>query len=258
MNNKIKNSYETIEISKESEKNILNKTIYKKEKRKSYFKVSYALSFLFVICLVSFSIVNADKIKNVIDNWSGVIEEMNGKIIELSKDNGYKEIPVTAPKVKENEMAISYKSFKEVENVLGFKLLKPLKDENEIYYDTRINSDNTIGIVDLWIPNFIEENVNKNISVRVSIPNKYIDQNYYDAFSGDDDATEKENVDVYKSNNLKVNVAMWDSSNIYSYPDGIKRKHITVLFIYDDVKYWLGAEGYSKEEVKEIIENLRF
>ncbi len=258
MNNKIKKSYECIEMSKNNEEVILNKTVYKGKKIKKHFKYSYALSFLVVMCLLSFSIVNADKIKNAINNWRGVIKEKDGNIIELSKNNGYKEIPVTAPKVKEKDISINYKSFKEIEKVLGFKVLKPLKDETDIFYDTRINSDNSIGIVDLWIPNYIEENTEKNISVRISIPNKYIDKNYYDAFSGDDDATEKESVGVYKSDNLKVNIAMWDSSNIYSYPDGIKRKHITAVFVYDDIKYWLGAEGYSKEEVKEIIENLQF
>ena len=42
MNNKIKKSYECIEMSKNNEEVILNKTVYKGKKIKKHFKYSYA------------------------------------------------------------------------------------------------------------------------------------------------------------------------------------------------------------------------
>lgn len=254
MNKKIKESYKNIEVNKKLEENILNMTINKTKKRKSWFKISYVLPLLLIACVVSLTMVNADKVKEVIDSWRGVVEQSDGTIIELSKENGYKEIPLTAPKVHDDESPKNYNSFKELESVLGFKLLKPSKDEAEIIYRTRINGDGSIGIIDLWIPNFIKVNDDKDISVSVSIPNKYIDRRYYDAFAGDDDATEKSNVKVYKSNNLGVNIAMWDSTSTYSYGN----KHLTATFVYDNVKYWMHAQEYSEEEFKDVIESLQF
>ncbi len=254
MNKKIKESYKNVEVNKKLEESILNMTINKSEKRKSWFKMSYALPLLLVVCIVSLTMVNADKVKNVIDKWRGVVVESDGKIIELSKENGYKEIPLTAPKIPDEEPPKHYNSFKELESDLGFKLLKPSKDEIGIGYRTRINSDGTIGIIDLWIPDFIEESEDKSVSVSVSIPNKYIDYMYYAAFASDDDPTDKSNVKVYKSNNLGVNVAIWDSTSTYAYGN----MHHTATFVYDNVKYHMIGTEYTEEELKAVIENLRF
>lgn len=254
MNKKIKESYKNIEVNKKLEDSILNMTINKTKKRKSWFKISYVLPLLLIVCVVSLTMVNADKVKEVIDNWRGVVVESDGTIIELSKENGYKEIPLTAPKIHDDESPKDYYSFKELESVLGFKLLKPQKDETEIIYRTRINGDGSIGIIDLWIPNFIEESEDKGINASISIPNKYIDKRYYYAFAGDDDAMEKSNVKVYKSNNLGVNIAIWDSTSTYANGN----INYTATFVYDNVKYWMHAEEYSEEEFKAVIENLRF
>lgn len=254
MNKKIKGSYKSIEVSKKLEDNILDKTINKTEKRKSWFKLSYVLSLILIVCVASLTMVNADKIKEVIDKWRGVVVESDGTIIELSEENGYKEIPLTAPKVPDEEPPKNYNSFKELESDLGFKLLKPSKDEIGIGYRTRINSNGSIGIIDLWIPGFIEESEDKSISVSVSIPNKYIDYRYYAAFAGDDDPTDKSNVKVYKSDNLGVNIAIWDASSIYAYGN----IHYKATFVYDNVKYEMIAQEYTEEELKAVIENLQF
>ena len=253
MNKKIKNAFSEICVSEKLERNILNMTVNKEKRALKNYKLSYVCSIALVICMVSVSIVYAAEIKAFFENWSTSIRLEDGTEIKISENNTYKQIPNNAPKTYKTEDDIGTISMthKEIEDVLGFDILKYENVTNDIIgYRTSLNKDKSIGRVDLWWANFINEENGKSLSVSISILNKNADEGYVLAFEEGIDATGGKNIEnSYKSNNLNTDVIIytnnWDSSRI------------TATFVYDNVLYQYIGHNFTKDEIISIIESLK-
>lgn len=257
MKKEIKNAFSDIYVSKELERNILDMTINKQDQVKKRFRLSYVCSIVLVVCLLSITAVYAKEIKYFIQNWSSSVQNWNssvrldnGKVIKLSENNNFKEIPNNVLKVDDNS-SMPKMTFEEIEDMLKFSILKLKKDNtDEIYYDSGLNADGSIGRIDLWIPSFYEENDDKYVSVLVNMLIKGADRGYIAAFQGDTDAFGEKNIEIsYESDNLNTNVIMYSTKSA--------KERLTAAFVYDDILYHFIGNNISKDEMISIIENLK-
>lgn len=251
MKKEIKNAFSDVCVSEKLERNVLNMTVNKKKQSPSRFKLSYVCSMVIAVCLLSVTIVYAKEIKEIFQNWSTSIKLENGTEVKISENNNFKEIPTNAIKVKENSERPKM-TFKEIEEMLKFSILKlPENNTNEIYYDTSLNDDGSIGRVDLWIPYFYKEGENKYISISVHMLNKYADEGYVLAVQEGIDATGGKNIEnSYKSENLNTNIVI--------YTNDWDEERLTATFVYDNILYSFIGKNISKDEMTSIIETLKY
>ncbi len=250
MKNKIKESYNTISISEDLEDKIINKTVKKKDKSFGFKK--YVFNSLIIGLLVagfSLTIVNADKIINMIKEWTTGVSFEDGTRVELVKNAKFKEILKTAPKGSDNGY-VGNMDHDTVEKVLGVDILdSDEKDSNVLGYSTWQNEDGSIGRVDLWWI-IKEESDDKHIAVSISMLNKGAEYRYVAAFEEGLDATGgKELNQVYELKNLNTKTVI--------YGNDWDRNRLTMTFVYDDIYYDVIANGYTKEELINFVETLK-
>ena len=77
MKNRIKNLYNSLEVSEEAENSILNKTIYKK-KTFNFKKIGYSFGIFLLVFTISISLVYAKEIVQFFKNWSTGVEFEDG------------------------------------------------------------------------------------------------------------------------------------------------------------------------------------
>lgn len=250
MNKKIKDAFSNICISKKTEDSILDMTVNKNEKKNYRFRLSYICSIALIACVLSITVVYAKEIKKFFQNWGSSVKLDDGSQVKISEDNGFKEIPTSAIKVGEFEPDLKM-DYEEIEKMLGFSILKlPENNTNEIYYGTGLNDDGSIGRVDLWIPNFLNQDDNKEIFALVSILNKYADAGYVLAFEEGLDPTGDKSIKyIYNSKNLNTNVVI--------YTNDWEIERLTATFVYDDILYKFTGIDISKEEMISMIETLK-
>lgn len=247
-NNKIKEAFNEISVSKDLEEKILNKTIYKEEKRK--FKYAYVLPLILLSLGLFMSIAYAEEIKEFFENWNAKITFENGEEKNISENAIYKKIPNTLKESTKEEYSI-VQTHKGMEELLGFHLLSsPLSKNDKLSYITLQNLDGTIGRVDIWWPEFIEKENNKKISMMISMLNEKADHGYVIAFEEGINATGgKEYKNSYKIESLNTEVIIygndWDS------------ERLTATFVYDNVLYELIADNIKEDELVEIIMTLK-
>lgn len=254
---KIKKAFSEITVSESLERRILNMTVNKEEKAKKRFKPVYICCVVLLVCALSFSAVYAENIKEFIESWSASVDLGNGEKLTISENNSFKVIPDTAIKVGEDENS-PVMSFKEIEDMLGFKLLK-LRENNtdEIYYRTAQNDDGSIGKIDLWIPCFVKINEDKQVSVSVNMLSQNADEKYVSAFLEGLDASggkkaEKGYMYAFKSGPGATS----EETNIVIYSNDWSSERLTAVFVYDDVLYEFVGKNMSQQEMTALIESL--
>ena len=251
MKNKIKDSYNSLQISEELEKNILNKTINKKKKFK-YKKVGYVIGMFLLIFTISISLANAKQIVEFFKNWDTGVEFEDGTKVTLIENANFKEININA---KKSEEPIDM-THDEVERNLGFHILDYDNTSTKtIGYSTDLNEDGSIAVARLWWANFItnnDENWNniKAVSVSITILNKYAEEKYVlPFFEGLDATSEKELDQVYEIKSLDTKAVIYGNS--------WDKRRLTAAFVYDNVVYEFIGRNYTKDEIIEILENLK-
>lgn len=250
MKNKIKESYNTISISEDLEDKIINKTVKKKDKSFGFKK--YVFNSLIIGLLVagfSLTIVNADKIINMIKEWATGVSFEDGTRVELVKNAKFKEILKTAPKGRDNGY-VGNMDHDTVEKVLGVDILdSDEKDNNVLGYSTYQNEDGSIARVGLWWI-IKEESDDKHIAVSILMLNKGAEYRYVAAFEEGIDATGgKELNQVYELKNLNAKAVI--------YGNDWDKERLTMAFVYDDIYYDVIADGYTKEELISFVETLK-
>ena len=249
MKNKIKESYNTISISEDLEDKIINKTVKKKDKSFGFKK--YVFNSLIIGLLVagfSLTIVNADKIINMIKEWTTGVSFEDGTRVELVQNAKFKEILKTAPIGSDNgSVNMDHAT---VEKVLGVDILdSDEKDNNVLGFSTWQNEDGSIARVDLWWI-IKEESDDKHIAVSISMLNKGAEYRYVAAFEEGLDATGgKELNQVYELKNLNTKAVI--------YGNDWDKERLTMTFVYDDIYYDVIANGYTKEELINFVETLK-
>ena len=248
MKNKIKESYNTISISEDLEDKIINKTVKKKDKSFGFKK--YVFNSLVIGLLVagfSLTIVNADKIINMIKEWTTGVSFEDGIRVELVSNAKFKEILKTAPKGSDNGfVSIDHDT---IEKMLGFSILDyPDAESHVLGYGTYLNTDGSIARVELWW--VIEDSEDKSISYSALMLNVGAEERYVAAFTEGIDATGgKELKSVYELKNLNTKAAI--------YGNDWDKGRITISFVYDDIYYSIITNGYTKEEAINIVEKLK-
>ena len=255
MKNRIKNLYNSLEVSEEAENSILNKTIYKK-KTFNFKKIGYSFGIFLLVFTISISLVYAKEIVQFFKNWSTGVEFEDGTKITLIENAKFKEISKNARK---SDSLVSM-THEEVEKNLGFHILDyEYTSSKSMGYSTSLNSDGNIGLVHLWWADFINndneefkygDKNSKIISVDISILNKGAEERYIYPFLEEKDATgEKELDNLYEIKNLNVNAVIYGNS--------WDKTRLTASFVYDDIYYQFISYNYTKEEIIEILEQLK-
>ena len=251
MNKKIKDAFNEIKVDESLERKILNMTVNKRDNKQKKWKLSYTYATILLIGMLSIGVVYAKEIKNFINSFSTNINVENNKSIKLSDNINFKNI-------SKNALIFTGDSpyqmnYNEVEKNLGFKILK-LKENNtdEIYYSTKLNDNNQIGRVDLWIPYFVKESDNKYISSSISMLNKGADEKYILAFEeGLDASGGKNNFEEYHSENLSIKIIVYYYSN-----KNDNSSYLKATFVYDDIIYIFTGKNMNSNELVNYINKL--
>lgn len=261
--NKIKNAFKDINVSKKLERKILNMTINKKKRSYKKIKFAYLTTLVLLIGCVSLSIVCADEIKGFIENWKfkiGLGDEEDTSV-ELTEHFGFKRIP---DGILENELfthpedgAIAEEppkiTFKDVEEMLGFNILNPYdKLNDDVSYNTHSDEERNIKrvFIDSSIIEWTEENPKRWLSFHVTIlTQNATEEDFLATEEGIMVSAGKVVEDSYYSKSLDTDIMF------FSYDWSETR--FKVIFVYDDILYQFSGEGVSREEIIEIIENLK-
>ena len=122
MNKKFKDEFANICVSNELERKIFEMTIDKESNKKRFNKLAYICLSAIIVCTLSLTVVYAKEIKQFFQNmWSSNIEFKNGKKETIIENGGFKKIPLTAKKVKNDNRPEMTEN--EIEDMLGFKIL---------------------------------------------------------------------------------------------------------------------------------------
>lgn len=241
-NKKVKEAYLILKVPAYLDNKVYDMTIYKKEKKR------IKLQFVSIVCLllivfISLGIVYAKDIKEVIKGWSASKILDDGTKIEITNNSNFKRIPDSIIKTEDGNSSIKI-SHQEMEKELGFKLINyELISSDVMFYNTGLNEDNSVGRLDIWWPEFINEE-DKKVSMHISILNENANDGYIEAFLEGIHPI-KDFDTKYKSNNLNVDVVL-------SHTDD----EIEALFVYDDILYWLVSPNLTKQQLQELIEKL--
>ncbi len=248
MNKKFKEGFANIRVSDELERKVLDMTINKEINKKRLPRLVYASVIIIMLGMFSLTLVYAKEIKEFFQNWSSNIVFKNGEKQTIVENGIFKKIPATAKK-SGNDSGIEMTE-NEIEEMLGFKILGYDKaTSKKMFYTTGLNNDKTIGRIDIWYPEFIYDNDEKNISMYISMLNENADSGYVYAFQEGLDASGGKDLEkTYNSANLSVKVIMF--SNDWS------KERLTATFCYDNVLYELIGHNITEEEMINIIENL--
>lgn len=242
-NKKVKEAYLAFKMPNYLDKNVYDKTIYKKQSGKIKFQFASIACLILLIVFVSIGVVYAKEIKKFIGSWSASIFLEDGTKLELTKNSNFKKIPDSIIKTEYGESAIQT-THGEMEKQLGFKLLNyALISSDVLSYDTGLNEDNSIGRLDIWWADFINEK-DKKVSMHISILNENADKGFIAAFEDAVHPIDKFDK-KYKSKNLNVDV-------IFSHTND----QIEALFVYDDILYWLVSSDLTEQQLEDIIEKL--
>ena len=250
MNKQFKEEFASIQVSKDLEKKIFDKTINKQEGKKKIPKFSYACFGLAFLCILSLSLVSAKEIKKVFQYWSSEVKFENGEKTTIVENAIFKEIPASAKKSPQEKDSNGLElTEEEIENTLGFKILGYDDAISKVMlYVTMLNDDNTIGRIDIWHPYFLKQE-EKVLSLSISMLNEQADRKYVLAFQEGLDATGgKELEDTYVSDNLGVKVILYASD--------WDKERLTATFCYDNILYVFIGRNIEKQELKAIIESL--
>lgn len=171
--------------------------------------------------------------------------------IPVSEKAFFKVIPEDIPIVKEMENKLPMLK-DDVEKILKFDILgSSLCDEYVIYnYDTLLNKkSNTVARVDLWCPEFIKIDENKNIDMSVHILSTNAEEGFIIPFiEGIDAAGGKVFVEEYLIASLNTKAVIYTVEDVPTL--------FRVAFVYDDIYYELTANNYNLSEFKEVLESL--
>lgn len=185
--------------------------------------------------------------------WSSSIMFEDGTKVDIVENATFKNIPETAPKTERTEDSIGTirMTHAEVEKVLGFNILGYDKaTSDEMGYKTMQNEDGTIGRIDLWWADFLQESENKYMTLHISMLNKGADEGYVSAFEeGQDAAGGKvlENINIDNSLDTKIIVYKSDSHD----------NKITITFVYDNILYQFGGFDFTESEMLSVIEQMK-
>ena len=274
MKNKYKNSISRIHVSNELENKILDKTINNKKYKIP--KLSYGICAFLLVCFLGASVMHAKEIKSF---FRAVLLFENGENHNIGNMT-YVNIKDTSKRSGENAIETTLKGMiKE----LGISVLASSRATNEMaYYTTAISNDN-IGRVDIWYPDFIEyplENKTiteleacllktndiskcnsdeneyktlvqkrKSVCQSVSFITKYADDGYIDAFRyGVDAVGGKIMKETYHIEKLDVDAIIYgvDWTN----------DRLTATFLYNDMLYSFIGSNMTYEEFIEILDSL--
>lgn len=258
----IKDTYNKIEVTDEVRQKVFNNTIYSKPKRNTFRKLVLTLGSIVGVCAISLSVVYADEIKEYLASWRAVYSFSNHDDAVLDNESySYKEIKDDTFNTHNEGLLLNYK---EVEESLGFKILKSkLQTSEEIYYTTFLNNDNkTIASVNLWMPDFIK-NENYDLSLSANFLTTNADEGYKMTTIDDTTGAIKKYVGKDKTN--------FDSAVIFYTISQLKEgesfmdKHYEIDdllcadFIYDGIKYrFTSNEKITQKELLKIINDLNY
>ena len=191
------------------------------------------------------------------EHYNSTITKENGTVVELSSDVHYKELPEHTLKDEtfdENEV-----QWNQIVDMLGFPLLgNGDVDTGAVIYDEMFNSDGSVAVIDLYIPNFkiygetdFIEDGNKFYMKRITLFIELLDADaemgYVLPFvEGKDAMGGKELIAKYHSETLDTEVIIYNNVEC-----------MNGNFVYDNVYYRLSGWNVTEQEMREAIEGLK-
>lgn len=212
-----------------------------------------AVAAIVIGCLVFGGVAYAG---TTLTDWKSVISFFDNKgnkvQVTVSDQAFFKELPDDLPVPSDGEPMIPM-TRDEVESLLGFKILNSeLSPESTVFnYDAYANKkDKAVAVVDLWIPNFINESENKRINMSISILGTKAEEGYILPFvEGKDAMGGKVHIETYKIEALDIDTVIYttDSEEVL----------LKSTFVYDDISYTISSYNYTLDELKTILNTLR-
>ena len=184
-------------------------------------------------------------------SWSSSVQFDDGSTAQIIENALFKDIPDNAPKNEESGNMLPM-THAEIESVLGFDILHHKEAENStVNYDTSLNKDGSIARVDLWWPRIFSDGTEggKHINQSVYMLNAGAEEGYILAFmEGLDAMGHKVLLDEIRIDELDVDAVCYTSDDM---PD-----IITVTFVYENVMYSFTGNGYTLDEIINVIKDL--
>ena len=212
-----------------------------------------AVAAIVIGCLIFGGIAYAG---TTLTDWESVIsffdKDGNKTQVIVSDEAFFKELPDNLPVPGDGEPMIPM-TREDVESLLGFKILdSEFSPESTVFnYNAYANKkDKAVAVVDLWIPNFINESENKRINMSVSILGTKAEEGYILPFiEGKDAMGGKIYVGKYELENLSVSTVIYTSDWI--------PERLTATFVYNNLYYSFIADNYELEELSAILKTLK-
>lgn len=212
-----------------------------------FFKAPLAATIVILLLIGTIAYTAANR-----TNWSSSVQFDDGSTAQIIENAMFKEIPYDAPKTEEHGSMLPMTHAK-VEAILGFDILCYENAENPtVNYDTSLNKDGTIARVDLWWPGIVSDATEdrKSIDQSVYMLNVGAEEGYILPFiEGIDAMGKKVLLDEIHIEELNVDAVC--------YTAGDSAERITVTFVYDDVMYNFTGNGYTLDEIIEVIKELK-
>lgn len=189
------------------------------------------------------------------------IEMEDGVVVEFVSNTQYKDLP--QDKLDGNaDGNLIHMQWSELEEMLGFSLLgSGSVRDGMVNYGAYLNKDGSVGVVNLWIPEYkvygeplyAEDGYKyygKIINLSIDVLDVNADQGYVDGLKeGNDAMGGKELVEKYHSKSLDTEVVIYNTNNSEDY--------VSAVFGYDGAYYSLQGDNVSVEEMKVAIEGMK-
>lgn len=247
----IKESFSKIEVSKDIENKILNKTIYKVPK----FKLSYIFCSIILISIIGLSLIYTsyaiEKGKSY-NTWEINHTFANNYKILVGNNLNFKKISKKIIENCENRHCTSYKNFNknELENILNTHILYSNKlNQNTFNIDISLNENGNIGKLVLS-NNSIYNSI--PINIRLTVLGNNSDEVYILTMQeGPSSNSDSKYIETYKINKLNINAI------IYSYNEKMETNFLAIEFVYKDIFYEFIGSNITKEELINFINTLQ-
>lgn len=247
----IKESFSKIEVSKDIENKILNKTIYKVPK----FKLSYIFCSIILISIIGLSLIYTsyaiEKGKSY-NTWEINHTFANNYKILVGNNLNFKKISKKIIGSCENRHCTSYKNFNknELENILNTHILYSNKlNQNTFNIDIGLNENDNIGKLVLS-NNSIYNSI--PINIRLTVLGNNPDERYILTMQeGPSSNSDSKYIETYKINKLNINAI------IYSYNEKKETNFLAIEFVYKDIFYEFIGSNITKEELINFINTLQ-
>jgi len=253
INNFYKDEFEKIDISNEKRDEINNqiKNKYMLSQRRK--KTIICLSSIFLVFIVSISIVYADEIKEFINTFKIIVttDKDGNKVTEARSEDYRKELNYDAdfPEINsiDNKNGSQY-SIKQLEEGLNIKILKSdLIKNDKVKIRLLTKEKGKISSGHFFLKDILND-YERRIDVNISFVTKYYPDNSYTGWKSSDSLKSTK----YYIKNLNADAYILTFNG-----DANAIGHYDILLIYDNISYRFNATiiDYDYEKQKQFVED---